>query len=250
MPFKKNKYSGLEFDSNMIESILNKPVRPVNQAIPVSLSRQSYDDVIEARIGAIFVDLVDSTSFSKELSPINARIFQAYVAEVQSALEECESITKDQGIRGDCVYSIVDASGGDALWKLMKAACRIDSMMAELNESILKICPHKPGFNKHTWKGLQAGIGLGVSNGFVVKVGAYGSANKDRIWLGDAVVDACNLASRAGRKGNASVMVSEEFCVSWPYKNTLLAPDLVREFRYSGDSYGVSFDRFGMLLYL
>ncbi len=234
----------------MIESILNKRVRPVEQAIPVSLSRQSYDDVIEARIGAIFVDLVDSTSFSKELSPINARIFQAYVAEVQSALEECESITKDQGIRGDCVYSIVDASGSDALCKLMKAACRIDSMMAELNESILKICPYKPGFNLDSWKGLQAGIGVGVSNGLVVKVGAYGTPDKDRIWLGDAVVDACNLASRAGRNGNESVMVSEEFFVNWPYKNTHLTPDLVGEFRRSGDSYGVVFDRYGMHFFL
>ena len=42
----------------------------------------------------------------------------------------------------------------------------------------------------------------------IVKAGKKGTGINDRIWIGKAVIDACILADKAGRNGNAIIGVS------------------------------------------
>lgn len=60
-------------------------------------------------------------------------------------------------------------------------------------------------YSKKGYLNIQAGIGVAVGHDLIIKAGKKGTGINDRIWIGDAVVDACNIANKAGRNGNKRV---------------------------------------------
>ena len=73
----------------------------------------------------------------------------------------------------------------------MQMASYINTSMKMINK-LLK---------KQGLKMIEVGIGVSIGEDLIVKAGKKGTGINDKIWIGDAVVKACNLANVAGRNG-------------------------------------------------
>ena len=69
---------------------------------------------------------------------------------------------------------------------------------------------------KNGYNTIRAGIGLGCGFDLIVKAGQNGSGINDKIWIGNAVVDAANLSGVANRNGISPIAMSNLF-----YTNTI-----------------------------
>ena len=129
-----------------------------------------------------------------------ARIIRSFSSEIISILKDDENY-REIGIRGDCVYCIYTAPSQQDLVKIFRHAYRINSFMNMLNKLL-----EKQGFTT-----IQAGIGLGCDRDLIIKAGQSGSGINDKVWIGQAVVDAAHLSGRANRDGIFAIAMSPLF---------------------------------------
>lgn len=191
--FKKSKET--------IEKILKSPTKVIEKsAIPSSDSEFTYENGIKAWVGALFVDIVDSSKLFESANEDTARIIRSFCSEIISILKD-DANYQEIGIRGDCVYCIYSAPYQTDLVEIFRHAYRINTFMIMLNK-LLK----NNGFSS-----VQAGIGLGVSQDLIIKAGQNGSGINDKIWIGKAVVDAAHLSGVANRNGNSAIAMSTLF---------------------------------------
>lgn len=184
-----------------IESILNSPTKILEKDfVPSSDSEFTYENGITAWVGALFVDIVNSSSFFQSPNEDTARIIRCFCSEIISILKD-DSNYREIGIRGDCVYCIYNSPYQTDLVEIFRHAYRINSFMNMLNRLLLN--------NKYST--LRAGIGLGCSQDLIIKAGQNGSGINDRIWIGKAVVDAAHLSSVANRNGVSAIAMSPLF---------------------------------------
>ena len=81
---------------------------------------------------------------------------------------------------------------------------------------------------------IKAGIGLGTSQTLVIKAGRENVGINDKIWIGDAVIDASNLSSIANKNFNDPIVTSPIF-----YNNLIEYDETQKQFfRYSNSKYG------------
>lgn len=185
----------------MIDAILKSPTKiEEKDTIPASDAEFTYANGIKAWVGALFVDIVDSTKLFKGADENTARIIRSFCSEIISILKD-DSNYREIGIRGDCVYCIYSAQYQESLADIFRHAYRINTFMMMLNKLL-----EKNGYEK-----IRAGIGLGCGQDLIVKAGQSGSGINDKIWIGKAVVDAAHLSERANRDGIGPIAMNPLF---------------------------------------
>ncbi len=184
-----------------VESILRSPTKIVEKNnIPSSDDEFTYGNGIKSWVGALFVDIVDSSKLFQSPNEDTARIIRSFCSEIISILKD-DSNYREIGIRGDCVYCIYNAHYQRDLVNIFRHAYRINSFMSMLNK-LLK---------KNGYSAVRAGIGLGCSQDLIIKAGQTGSGINDKIWIGKAVVDAAHLSDVANRNGISAIAMSPLF---------------------------------------
>lgn len=184
-----------------VESILRSPTKIVEKSlIPSSDSEFTYENGIKTWVGALFVDIVDSSKLFKSPNEDTARIIRSFCSEIISILKD-DSNYREIGIRGDCVYCIYNAPYQIDLVEIFRHAYRINSFMQMLNKLL----------NRFGFPTVRAGIGLGCSQDLIIKAGQSGSGINDKIWIGKAVVDAAHLSDVANRNGVSAITMSPLF---------------------------------------
>ncbi len=184
-----------------VEEILTSATKiEEKDRIPASDSEFTYKNGIKTWVGALFVDIVNSSDLCKTANEDTARIFRAFCSEVIGILKE-DSNYREIGIRGDCVYCIYTSQYVVDLVDIFRHAYRINTFMKMFN-----ILLKKNGYPK-----INAGIGLGCDKELIIKAGQSGSGINDKIWIGKAVVDACHLGNIANRKGILPIALSPSF---------------------------------------
>lgn len=185
----------------IIENILNSSTTVIKKdKIPSSDDAFTYENGIRTYVSAIFVDIVDSSTLFKEADETTARIMRCFCSEIISILKD-DSNYREIGIRGDCVYAVFSAYNKDDLVNVFNLAVMINTFMNMLN----KLLKNK-GFPT-----IEAGIGLGFDDELVIKAGKNGSGINDKIWIGNALVDAAHLSDKANRNGIQPIAISKCF---------------------------------------
>lgn len=191
--YKKSKES--------IEAILKSPTKIIQKStIPSSDSEFTYENGIKTWVGALFVDIVDSSKLFNSANEDTARIIRSFCSEIISILKDDPNY-REIGIRGDCVYCIYSAPYQKDLVEIFRHAYCINTFIRMLNK-LLK---------KNGYQTIQAGLGLGCGEDLIVKAGQNGSGINDKIWIGKAVVDAAHLSGIANRNGISSIAMSPLF---------------------------------------
>lgn len=184
-----------------IEEILRSPTKIVKkESIPSTDESFTYENGIKTWVGALFVDIVDSSKLFQNANEDTARIIRSFCSEIISILKD-DSNYREIGIRGDCVYCIYDVRTKDDLAFIFGHAFRVNSFMKMLNKLL----------EKHGYDTIRAGIGLGCDEELIVKAGQNGSGINDKVWIGKAVVDAAHLSDVANRNGISPIAMSPVF---------------------------------------
>lgn len=220
--FKKSKET--------IISILQSPTKIVKKdKIPASNSEFTYSNGIKTWVGALFVDIVNSSKLFSDANEDTARIMRSFCSEIIAILKDDPNY-REIGIRGDCVYCIYTTQYTSDLARIFSHAFRINSFMEMLNKLL-----YQNGYPQIT-----AGIGLGCDEELIIKAGQSGSGINDKIWIGKAVVDAAHLSSKANRNGIRAIAMSNMFFRNVS-EDLLAANQKYREWIVPSNScYGVS----------
>ena len=68
-------------------------------------------------------------------------------------------------------------------------------------------------FNKiipnYGYSEIKAGIGIGCDKDLIIKAGRTGTGINDKIYIGNAIIDACNFASEGNRNGIKPIVMSK-----------------------------------------
>lgn len=185
-----------------VETILNSKTKiTAVKTIPDDKSGLTYENGVRTWIGALFIDIRDSTEYFKNGPPERvARIMRAFTSEIIGILENNKAYVQI-GIRGDCVYAIYSAPAKKDFESIMSDACQVNSFQ-KMFQAILR---------RKQWKEFSIGIGLGASEDLVIKAGKKGTGINDNIWIGNAVVDASKLSGEGSRGGILPIVMDECF---------------------------------------
>lgn len=186
---------------SVIEDILTSTTEIEDKdKIPASDQEFTYTNGIRTWVGALFVDIVNSSELCKTPNEDTAKILRAFCSEIIAILKD-DTNYREIGIRGDCVYCIYTTQYITDLVEIFRHAYRINSFMRMLNAIL----------TENNLRRIRAGIGLGCDKELIVKAGQSGSGINDKIWIGKAVVDACHLGNTANRNGILPIAMSPIF---------------------------------------
>lgn len=158
-------------------------------SIPKDETQFTYENGIKTWVGALFVDIRDSSTYFKENNSEHiARIMRAFCSEIISILNKNDKY-RQIGIRGDCIYAIYSAPLKSDLMNILGDAIMINTF----NKMFQKILENKK------LKTFKIGIGLGASQDLIIKAGKKGTGISDNIWIGDAVIDASKLSGQGNK---------------------------------------------------
>lgn len=192
-------YKGSE---KRVIDILTSKTNVVNaKSIPFSEDQFTYENGIKSWVGALFVDIRNSTNYFKNNKPdIISRIMRAFCSEVISILKTDNNF-RQIGIRGDCIYGIFSTPNKEDLKCILNNACMINTFQIFFQKILYN----------NSMPNFKIGIGLGCSEDLVIKVGKKGTGINDLIWIGDAVIDACKLSSEGNKDSFEPIVMSECF---------------------------------------
>ena len=184
-----------------VEEIIKTDLEVIeNNKLPKSESL-TFKNSYYSWISSIFIDIRDSTNlFSKENNEDISKIMKSFTSELIEILRKNDNY-REIGIRGDCVYSIYTTPLIDDFYDLYILACYCNTYMNMLNE-LLK---------ENDLPQIKAGIGIGASQTLVIKAGRENVGINDKIWIGDAVIDASNLSSIANTTYKDNIVISTIF---------------------------------------
>lgn len=182
-----------------IKEILNNVAEIVDEEkIPKDDSQFTYGNGIKSWVGSIFIDIIDSTKLIKNYDElIVSKILRSFTSECINILNQSNNV-RQIGVRGDCVYGIYSVPFQRDLDELLTIACYLNTLVKMLNEEL----------SKKRYPNISVGIGIGAGKDLIIKAGKKGTGINDMVWIGDAVVDACNLANKAGRNGKKTIGMS------------------------------------------
>lgn len=186
-------------------------------SIPKDESQFTYENGIKTWVGALFVDIRDSSTYFKENNSEHvARIMRAFCSEIISILKENDSY-RQIGIRGDCVYAIYSVPLKDDIKNVLHDAIMINTFN-KMFQNILK---------KNNLNTFQIGIGLGASKDLIIKAGKKGTGISDNIWIGDAVIDASKLSNQGNKDGFEPIVLDSVFY------NNIMDFNANKDYKYS-----------------
>lgn len=169
--------------------------------IPSNDSEFTYENGIKAWVGAMFLDIKESSKLFKKYNEEKlARILRAYFSEIVGILK-LNNNYRQIGIRGDCVYAIYSVSTKDDLKKIFSDSILINTF----NKMFQKILVNS------NFVSFEIGIGLGLSETLIVKTGQKFSGINDNVWIGESVVDASKLSGQGNRDGFETIVMNELF---------------------------------------
>ena len=178
-----------------VEEILNNNTEIQKKDIPKDDSNFTYDNGVKSWIGSIFVDIVDSKKLiGGENDIVVSKVLRSFTSEIISIMNNSDNV-RQIGVRGDCVYGVFSTHSQKEVYELFIISSYINTLVKMLNKL----------FSKNRYPSIKVGIGVGIGEDLIVKAGKKGTGINDRIWIGTAVIDACVLADKAGRNGNASI---------------------------------------------
>lgn len=185
-----------------VYDILNSKTKIENKDyIPSSDSEFTYENGIKAWVGAMFIDIKESSKLFKKYDEEKlARILRAYFSEIVGILK-LNNNYRQIGIRGDCVYAIYSVSTKDDLEKILSDSILINTF----NKMFQKILVNS------NFVSFEIGIGLGLSETLIVKTGQKFSGINDNVWIGESVVDASKLSGQGNRDGFETIVMNELF---------------------------------------
>ncbi len=160
----------------------------------------TFENGILAWVGAIFVDIENSTKLFSTKDEKLARLMRAFCSEVITIFQDKSNFSQI-GIRGDCVYAIYSAPKQNDLSEIFSIAYKINTFIVMFNKIIAN----------YGYEPINIGIGLGASEDLIIKAGRSGYGINDKIWIGKAVVDAANFSSIGGRNGISPIVMSNCF---------------------------------------
>lgn len=170
-------------------------------SIPKDEAQFTYENGIKTWVGALFVDIRDSSTYFKENNSEHiARIMRAFCSEIISILKENDSY-RQIGIRGDCVYAIYSVPLKDDIKNVLHDAIMINTF----NKMFQKILSNN---NIETF---IIGIGLGASEDLIIKAGKKGTGISDNIWIGNAVINASKLSNQGNKNGFKPIVMDSVF---------------------------------------
>ena len=160
----------------------------------------TYENGIRCWVGAIFVDIENSTKLFYNKDEKLARLMRAFTSEIITIFQNKDNYNQI-GIRGDCVYAIYNASYKSDLKEIFEIAYLVNTFMKMFNKIIVD----------YGYQTIKVGIGLGCDENLIIKAGRTGTGINDKIWIGKAVVDASNLSSKANRNDILPIALSSTF---------------------------------------
>ncbi len=200
-----NKLGGIIFMSydykkgkQSIINILNSDIDvEESDKIPMADAVWTYANGIRAWVGAIFIDLRNSTEFFKKSNPIIvAKVIRAYTSEVIQIMN-MTTLNREIGIRGDAVYGIYSVSKQQQVNEVFNIACYLNTQMKMLNKLL----------TKKGYAAIKAGIGYAISKDLIIKSGKKGTGINDRVWIGESLSKADEL-SKITNKGTKPIAIS------------------------------------------
>ena len=189
-------YSYKDSKANIINILKSKTPIEKKDNIP-SDSKFTFENGILTWVASIFIDIENSSELFSKKDEKLARLMRAFVSETICIFQNLDRYNQI-GIRGDCVYSIYDIKSIRDLVEVFKIAGLLNTFMIMFNKLI----------SEYGYKPINAGIGIGCDEDLIIKAGRTGTGINDKIWIGNAVVDASNLSSKAGRDGIQSIAIS------------------------------------------
>lgn len=151
----------------------------------------TYDNGVRTWVGAIFVDIVDSTYLFKKADisdNVLSRIMRSFTEQIVAIMNDNNNVY-EIGIRGDCVYGVFQSDTKEKISETFRTAYCINTFLKMFNV-LLK---------KEQLLSIKAGIGIGTDYQLVIKAGKK-KIRHDKIWIGDSLVNASNLSKIANRE--------------------------------------------------
>lgn len=189
-------------EERKVNSILHSKteIKPLD-TIPNDESQFTYENGVRTWVGALFVDIRDSTNYFKNnKEEIIARIMRAFCNEVIYILNQNDNY-REIGIRGDCVFAIYSVPMKEDISTILDDAAMIVSFN-KMFQDILK---------DNSMPTFKIGIGLGASNDLVIKAGKKGTGINDYIWIGDSVINASKLSNQGNKDGFDEIVMDSCF---------------------------------------
>lgn len=183
--------------ANIINILKSNTKIEETQDIPKADENFTYDNGIYAWTGAIFIDIVNSSDLLDKKDEKLARLMRAFTSEVITIMQDFDKY-RQIGIRGDCVYAIYSTPNKDDIVSMFNISSKLNTFMKMFNKIITSF-----GYNE-----ISAGIGLGCDKDLIIKAGRTGSGINDKIWIGNAIIDACNFSNLANRNGKDPIIIS------------------------------------------
>ena len=170
-------------------------------SIPKNENEFTYDNGIKAWVGAMFIDIRNSTDFFKKNKEEKvARVMRAFCSELIAILKQNDNY-RQIGIRGDCIYAIYSTPKQENLKEILRDSIFINTFQ-KMFQSILE---------QNNFPGFKIGIGLGTSKDLVIKAGKNNTGINDYIWIGNAVIDASKLSGQGNKNGFAPIVMDSCF---------------------------------------
>lgn len=184
--------------ANIINVLTSTTKIKESDNIPNADENFTYDNGIYAWTGAIFIDIVDSSNLLDKKDEKLARLMRAFTAEIITIFQDFDKY-RQIGIRGDCVYAIYSVPQQLDIVEMFRIAYRLNTFMKMFNRII----------KSYGYSEIKAGIGIGCDKDLIIKAGRNGTGINDKIWIGNAIIDACNFASEGNRNGIEPIVLSK-----------------------------------------
>lgn len=184
--------------ANIINVLTSTTKIEESDNIPKADENFTYDNGIYAWTGAIFIDIVDSSNLLDKKDEKLARLMRAFTAEIITIFQDFDKY-RQIGIRGDCVYAIYSVPQQLDIVEMFRIAYRLNTFMKMFNRII----------KSYGYSEIKAGIGIGCDKDLIIKAGRNGTGINDKIWIGNAIIDACNFASEGSRNGIEPIVLSK-----------------------------------------
>lgn len=192
-------YEFKDSKANVINILKSKtPIKKMKK-IPADVEF-TYENGIETYVSSIFIDIKNSSKLFHARDEKLARLLRAFTSEIITILQNNPNYNQI-GIRGDCVYGIYSTQIKKDVVEVLDIAITINTFMKMFNE-LLK---------QNHYSTIGVGIGLGCDKELIIKAGRSGTGINNKIWIGDAVVDAANLSSIANRNGFKKIAMDTYF---------------------------------------
>ena len=183
-----------------IEDILNSKIEVAETERIPDESAFTYENGVKTWVGSVFVDIVSSTKLfnNKEFSQnVISRIIRSFVEQLVAIMNDNENVY-EIGIRGDCVYGVFKAEYKQNIVSMFRTAYIINTFINLFNKLL----------SNKKYPSVYAGIGIGSGHDLIIKAGKKRIVH-DKIWVGEAVINASNLSKIAYRNGYKPICMDQ-----------------------------------------